>query len=205
MEIFEKIKLKTILYILIFLFLILIGNEIYKASSSKDELNFSEEHINNNENISKEVDFKSSNIFVHISGAVKNPGVIELSSDSRVIDAIKACGGTRDDANLDAINLAVKLKDEDKIYIPTFDETKDIKNYNFKSNDKSISENNSSLININTADIEELKKIPGVGEKTAEKIIEYREKTPFKTIDDIKNIDGIGKKKFDSLKDFINI
>lgn len=210
MDYFKKIDLKKILYVLIILFLALIGNSILKNSSLKRELDFSNKDSSQIENISKSTDenlensnkdFESEEIYVHISGAVKNPGVVKLNRHCRVIDAIETCGGAKDDANLDAINLAIKLKDEDKIYVPTFQETKDVQNYNFKSN----TTENSGLVNINSADINELKKIPGVGEKTAEKIIEYRNKNPFKSIDDIKNVDGIGQKKFEALKDFIQI
>ncbi|RVU54884.1 helix-hairpin-helix domain-containing protein [Anaerosphaera multitolerans] len=136
-------------------------------------------------------------IYVHISGRVKNPGLIILDSNSRVVDAIDKAGGLCDDADADKINLAKKVTDEEKIYIPLIGEVEDI-NY-------SKEEGESDKINLNTADEGELCTLPGIGPKTAEKILKYRENYKFEEIEDIMNVSGIGEKKFDALKDYISV
>ena len=138
---------------------------------------------------------------VHISGAVNKPGILRLDSNKRVVDALDLAGGARDDADLDKINLAAKLHDEEKIYIPKVGEVQS----NISSLASSPSSSaSSSKININSADLNELTKIPGVGEKTAQKILDYRANNSFSSIEDIKNVPGIGDKKFESMKDYIS-
>ena len=147
-----------------------------------------ESTINNNENI-----------YVHIAGAVKNPGLVIMDSNSRVMDAINCAGGTLEEADIDKINLAKKLNDEDRIYIPEKSESTENSDYN------EVENNQNKLININTANSEELQTPPGIGPKMADNIIEYRNNQNFKTIDDIKNVKGIGDKKFRDLEKFICI
>lgn len=136
---------------------------------------------------------ENSIIYVHVSGRVKAPGLIELKSGSRVIDAVKAAGGMYDDADINNINLAKILNDEDRVYIPQVGEI----NTSTNSSQK--------IININIASFEELQTLPGIGEKSAKRIIDYREKNNFKTIEDIKNVPGFGEKKFEELKNYISV
>ena len=139
---------------------------------------------------------------VHISGAVHRPGVIELELGKRLIDAVEICGGLKDDADIDRINLAKKLADEEKVYIPRIgEEISDDLSFSAEGN----TESNSGKININTCSKAELLLLPGIGDVLADRIIEYREKTPFKRIEDIKNVSGIGEKKFESIKDMITV
>lgn len=160
--------------------------------------------LNNNEfngveDTEKIIQNENSTIYVHVCGRVKNPGLVELDVESRVIDAVNKAGGLYDDADIDNINLAKKVSDEERVYIPAIGEI-------IESSEGSIStENNNSKININTADKSLLQTLPGVGEKTAEKIIKYRETNSFKEIDDLKSVSGIGDKKFDELKDYITV
>ncbi|NLY86502.1 MAG: hypothetical protein GX077_09145 [Tissierellia bacterium] len=141
-------------------------------------------------------------IMVHISGAVHRPGVIELELGKRLIDAVEICGGLKDDADIDRINLAKKLADEEKVYIPRIgEEISDDLSFSAEGN----TESNSGKININTCSKAELLLLPGIGDVLADRIIEYREKTPFKRIEDIKNVSGIGEKKFESIKDMITV
>ena len=140
-------------------------------------------------------------IMVHISGEVYKPGIVELNLGSRVIDAVNLAGGLKKDADLDKINLAKKLSDEEKIYIPKIGE-EDIP---IETSNDTITSNDNSLININICTKEELMSLPGIGDVLAGRILDYREQNPFKTIDDIKNVSGIGEKRFESIKEFITV
>lgn len=157
----------------------------------------------------------SGEIIVHISGEIKKPGIVELPVGKRLIDAVELLGGLTPEADANRINLAKKLKDEEKIYIPKIGEELDssleelVEASNQVSEDSSASSgedkagNETEKININTCTKESLNTLPGIGEVISTRIIEYREATPFNTIDDIMNVSGIGDKKFEGLKDLI--
>lgn len=149
---------------------------------------------------SDEVEEENQIIMVHISGEIYSPGLIELKLGSRLIDAVDLAGGLKKDADIDRINLAKKLVDEEKIYIPKIGEEESPIEVNMGGR----SDNSSSgQIDINSCSKEELMTLPGIGEVLAGRIIDYREENPFKTIEDIKNVSGIGDKKFESLRDII--
>ncbi len=139
-------------------------------------------------------------IMVHISGQVYSPGLIELVRGDRVIDAVELAGGLTKNADLDRINLAKKVEDEEKIYIPRIGESEEP-----IPEDSSSSKAASLKININSASKEELESLPGIGQVIAQRIIDYRSTSPFKTIDDLKNVSGIGDKIFESLKEQIRV
>ena len=158
-------------------------------------------------------------IKVDIKGAVKKPGVYEVNESARIIDIIELAGGLKSKANTEYINLSKIVEDEMVIWIYTNDEIKEFKKSNIKYEyidknckcpDVSTSAciNNSDVsnkINLNTASLEELMTLPGIGESKALSIIEYREKTPFETIEEIKNVSGIGDSAFDKIKDYITV
>lgn len=137
-------------------------------------------------------------IYMHITGEIKKPGVYKMKDGSRMDDLVKEAGGLTDDADIDQINLSEKLVDEERIIIPS---KSDASASDVTAHAASTAK--ASKVNINTADITELMTLPGFGEKTAQKIIDYREKKKFKKIEDIMNIDGIGEKKFKKIKDYI--
>lgn len=115
-------------------------------------------------------------------------------------------GGTKEDANLEEVNLAYCLEDGQKLYIPNVNESK--VEYISTENGENVIEgsqnSNNSKVNVNTGGIEELKNLPGVGESLAQKIIAYREENgKFETVDDLKNVSGIGDKKFESMKEYV--
>lgn len=140
-------------------------------------------------------------IIVDVAGAVNSPKVVELPADSRVADAISAAGGLTKDADTSQINQAAFLNDGEKIYVPEIGE-EDADSTGISG---SISKA-ASKIDINTATSEELQTLNGVGPSTAEKIISYRSDVGyFKDIDELKNVDGIGEKTFDKLKDYIMV
>lgn len=149
-------------------------------------------------------------IVVHITGAVQKEGIVRIKEGSRIIDAIEAAGGMSDEVNLDMINLAYTLKDGQKIYVPKLSDAERVFKEGEDSNivivDKGTEEdtNSSTKININTANITQLESISGIGESTANKIIQYREKNgKFKKIEEIKNVSGIGELKYENIKDDI--
>ncbi len=149
-------------------------------------------------------------ISIYISGAVNSPGVVELKSNERLMEGVKLCDGLTDEADTNRINLAMKVKDEGHYIIPKEgeeialnDSNENVENNN---NDNNSGEGESKKININGASKEELDSLPGVGEVTAQKILDYRdENKEFKSIDEIKNVKGIGENKFNDLKDYICI
>lgn len=132
-------------------------------------------------------------IFVDIDGAVNCPGVYELDAGCRVNDAIVMAGGLTDKAYTKNLNKARLLVDGEKIYVLNNDEIKE-ENYG-----------NNKLININTASKEVLKTIPGIGDAYAQRIIDYRDKKSFDSIEEIKKIDGIGEKTFEKMKELITV
>lgn len=143
-------------------------------------------------------------IIVEIKGEVVNPDVYEISEGSIIRDLITKAGGLTNEANIDKINRADKLRDNQLIVIPN---KNDLSNGNTNINISAEgSGSGDGAININTASLEELQKINGVGEVKAKSIIEYREKNGgFKSIDEMKNIEGIGDKTFEKMKDKITI
>lgn len=143
-------------------------------------------------------------IYVDISGAVMNPGVLKLEENTRVYQAIEISGGLKAGADVSGINMAAKLKDENKIYIPEIGEKLETPAINNLQPMSGI--DNNGLIDINTANSQQLQELSGVGPSTAEKIIQYRENNgSYLVIEDIKNVSGIGDKTFDKFKDKICI
>lgn len=185
---------------------------IYGNDAPKNEIKKSQESNN-------EVEFKlgikekeNKTIMVDISGEIITPGVVKLPEGSRIIDAITAAGGKTEDADLSKVNLAYILDDGVQLYIPRYNEKLEKEIVQTEPGVGIIQEGinttskKDSKVNINTANKEKLATLPGIGEGTAEKIIEYRSKTgKFKAIDEIKKIPGIGESKFKSLKDKITI
>lgn len=163
--------------------------------------NYQELEINENK-IENDSEIKKEKIKVHIAGSVVNEGIIELEEGDRIADAIKEAGGTTADANLNKINLAYKLQDGQKIYIPNQNE-EDEQNDN---EDIITNINETNKININTATQTELEALPGIGPSTAIKIINYRNTNgKFKKIEDIKNVPGIGEAKFQNIEEQITV
>jgi competence protein comEA helix-hairpin-helix repeat region len=188
-------------------------------SSINTDNDKNEENKEQKDDNSKEQIVNGGGIFVHIDGYINNPGVYEIKENDRIKTLIDKAGGFKEGYSIKNINLAAKLSDGDKIYIPSVSEEKNSENNNnininssrkgqnvkTDRNNVSIMKNNSK-ININTANISELKQITGIGESTANKIIDYRENVgKFKKIEDIKEVKGIGDAKYESLKNKITI
>lgn len=152
-------------------------------------------------------------VAVHVIGAVPRPGLYEFAQGARVQDAIDAAGGLLASANVDAVNLAALLTDGDQLVIPYKDGEAPLESAAQPELPSSITpegnptnSENQDLININTAALEELDSLPGIGPTIAQRIIDYRDENgPFTTIDEILNVPGIGPSTFDEIKDLITV
>lgn len=143
----------------------------------------------------------SGEVVVHVAGAVSSPGVYTLPADSRVDDAVRAAGATAD-ADLSQLNLAQKLADGQKITVPVAGATP----ADGSSAATTADSDNGGLININTATQEELESLPSIGEVRAQAIIIYREEHGgFRTIDELKEVSGIGDKIFADISPHITV
>ena len=145
-------------------------------------------------------DDSNTDIYVHICGAVINPGVYQVPAGTRVYQALELAGGSSDDAYLSGINLADKLADGQKVYIPSEGENAE----GILSTDSGDVQ--SVMININTASEAELMTLPGIGQSRAKDIINYRVKNGlFESIDDIMKVSGIKEAAFEKIKDLIKV
>ncbi|MBT2677424.1 helix-hairpin-helix domain-containing protein [Bacillus sp. ISL-35] len=148
-----------------------------------------------------EVEEKEIIMMADIKGAVTHPGVYEVKEGGRVIDLIEMAGGLENEADAAAINFAMYVQDEMSIYVPRIGEeapsSLPVQN---------AGEGTKGKLDLNSAQSADLQTLPGIGPAKAEAIIEYRETSgPFKTIEDLKEISGIGEKTFEKLKDLISV
>ncbi len=139
-------------------------------------------------------------IFVDIKGAVKKPGIYQMKVGDRVKDALDAAGGLTEEADSQKVNLAKRLEDQMVIVVPKVGEEAE----EIPAGETRNEATKEGKVNINTATVEELKTLKGVGEKKAEAIIEYRKKNgSFQTKEDLMKVRGIGKKLFESFQERI--
>lgn len=208
----DKIKDKLIIGLIIALVALLANTFIDQKeddfSNSKISLFSSDDEFEETEETKEDSNQTqaSETIKVHIAGEINKEGVYEVNNGDRLDDLVKRAGGLTKDANSKKINLAMKLEDQMKIYIPSiydFEDETSSTNDNLLISDKPSTE--TEKININKANKEELMTLPNIGEKRANAIIEYRENSPFEKIEDIKNVTGIGEKFYQSLKDLITV
>ncbi len=191
-----------------------------QASGVVFESNDNVEKIEN-----KEEKVSEKNIVkIDIKGAVVKPGVYEIENNKRVVDVIELAGGTTKEANTNYINLSTKVTDEMVIWVYTNKEIEELKlkessvQYMVKECNCPVVDNttclsssskeskNTSLVNINTATIEDLMSLNGIGENKAKSIIDYRNKNgKYKTIEDIMNVTGIGESVYNKIKEYIEV
>ena len=200
---------------------LIIGFIIYMVINNQNdnEINFEELVTNQNNEENEQAGKDSENntqeetkkeIVVHITGEVKKEGVVYLEEGSRVVDAIKKAGGETKEADLSQVNLAYVLQDGQKIYIPNKNEK--ISAYTSENMGDNIEQNNTTTkkegakVNINTAGVEELDQLPGIGPAIAQRIIDYRnEHGEFKKVEDVQEVKGIGDAKYSEIKDSITV
>ena len=205
-------KQKKIISIILLIIAILTYYYFYTKNNT-EEINNKDLEISNNQT----QETKEEKIVVHITGAVNKEGIIELEENARLADAIEKAGGTKENADIKNINLATILEDGMKVHIPTVEETQtNNENINVENNansqinagTKEVTSNTKTQgkININTATEEELDTLPGIGPSTASKIIDYRkENGKFKSVEEIKEVSGIGDAKYEKIKKLITI
>jgi competence protein ComEA len=145
-------------------------------------------------------------IYVHIGGAVHRPGLYEVADGSRVYDAVQAAGGATDRADLDSLNLASKVKDGDKILVPQRVDPGADPPPGGAPPGAGGAASAGGLVNLNSATLEQLDSLPGVGPSTAQKIIDYRtQHGGFRSVDELMEVPGIGPAKFAELKDKVTV
>lgn len=170
-----------------------------KNVKTKDESTEDKKNSDSQTPTTKLDDDSIEEIVVDLRGAVTNPGIYKLDSDARMYELIKKAGGFKA-ANQECINQAQILTDEQLIIIPSSNE---------ECSDNSASPNNrtdKTKLNINEATVEQLTTLPGIGQTRAQQIIDYRDSNgKFKSIDDLKNVNGIGEQTFLNLSELISV
>ena len=200
---FFRQNVKSIILAFVCSLVLIIGGLFYfNQNKTEDYSGVSFSNISNetNNKDEKAEDKHDEKIFVDVKGAVKHPGVFETTKDKRVKDLIEEAGGLLDDADTSTLNLSQKVKDQMVIYVLKHGEKPK------QMSDGGSSSSNTDVININTANKEQLMKISGVGKTKAEAIIAHREKNgDFKKKEDITKVRGIGKSTFEKIKDKIEV
>lgn len=149
-----------------------------------------------------------ASVFVHVTGEVESPGMYELSQGARVSDAIAAAGGFTEASDDQSINLARQISDGEQIVVGSIQNPANPSGEGIQDHQslQGGSVSSEGKVNLNTATAEELMSLDGVGEATAEKILAYRqEHGSFSSIEEIKEVSGIGDKKFEAMKDSLTV
>ncbi|HHW36867.1 MAG TPA: hypothetical protein GXX18_06445 [Bacillales bacterium] len=192
-------KRMTIIAVVIFVLVLFLSIKLYdRNEQAKEILTMAE--LEEEEVVAIPEESNPLILFVDLKGAVVKPGVYQLEDGKRVLDVIQLAGGFQADADQKKINLAARLSDEMVIYIPAIGEVL------VDGSGLPTTEMDDGKININTATSGELESLPGIGVAKAAGIISFREQNgPFKEIEDIVNVSGIGSKSFEKLKDKIKV
>ncbi|MGA0863631.1 MAG: helix-hairpin-helix domain-containing protein [Ilumatobacteraceae bacterium] len=166
----------------------------------------------------------STTLRVHVAGAVKRPGVYSLAAGARVVDAVRAAGGASDSADLERINLAQTLLDTEQVMVPRRGSTRVTVAPRHVPRRRPPAATTATLptetgggstvapsspagaVNLNSAGVDQLDTLPGIGPATAKAIVSHRtRKGPFSRVEDLLAIDGIGQKKLDAIRDLVSL
>ena len=183
--------------------------DLVEEENNSENLN---ENKNNNEMLSNQIDENKNNttlassnnkIVVEIKGEVLKPDVYQMNEGSIIKDLIEVAGGLTNEANISNINRAKELKNHELIIISNINDVNNLESY---EDITMVEEEQDTAISINEADLNKLKEIPGIGDVKANAIIMYREENGgFKSIEELKNVEGIGEKTFEKIKDSIKL
>ncbi|MDI3536411.1 MAG: competence protein ComEA [Eubacteriaceae bacterium] len=180
---------------LLYILIVLVFLGVFWAWYLNQDSQESEIIVSESAESSESLEEPAAQIMVHVTGAVNAPGLISLPSGARLMDAVSAAGGFSETADQSALNLARKIKDEEQIVIPVIGDA---------SSQSGVSTD--GRVNINTADLEELKSLPGIGDVIAQNIIDYREENgSFTQLEDLKNVTRIGDKIYESISESITL
>ena len=180
--------------------------DLYQSSSSTSSKEKVQTASSKEEKTATSVSDAPEIITVDVKGAVKQPGVYELRSNSRVHDAIHKAGGMTADANSQSVNLAQKLSDEAVIYVAKEGEDVPALGSSESPATSSAPAEKTGKVHLNRATETELQTVSGIGQKRAQDIIAYREANgPFRSVDDLKNVSGIGEKTLEKLRDAFTV
>ena len=210
--------ISIIILVILFIVYLILNNHEDNVLNWEEEIvmqNIQSEEIQENDisESSNEV-VEEAKIVIHITGEVKKEGILYLEEGARIADAIKKAGGETEEADLTQVNLAYKLQDGQKIYIPNKNEK--VSTYiTDNSGNNILTEGNNTQngekggnekVNINTANQSELDSLPGIGPSLAQRIIDYREENgAFKSIEELQNVKGIGNAKYEDIKNDVTI
>ena len=139
---------------------------------------------------------------VFVNGAVVNPGVYTLAPDSRITDALAAAGGVTGEANIEGMNLALRLKDEAEYYVPRLGESPPA----VSNNQQPQTQIQGGLIDLNLASVELLDTLPGIGPALAGAIVSYRENVrPFQSVEEVQEVPKIGPVTYLNIRDLVTV
>lgn len=179
------------------------GTDLIEELMNEDEEDILSEESEASTDKEEQIAESLKEIIVDIKGQVKVPGVYHMEEGSRIIDVIEKAGGLLDESETTAVNFAQLLSDQMVIYVPKIGEDIPVES-TISQEIAEGGEQEQSKININEADKEALMTLNGIGDSKAENILAYREENGlFKSIEDIKNVSGIGEATFNNLKDSI--
>ena len=210
----HKGKIFIIIFIIFTAYTVIDTYSLKELKEEKKEVTIKKQAKEDKETVSQKV-------LIDVKGEVNTPGVYELTVDNTVIDAIKKAGGLTSQSDTSNINLSKKLEDEMVIIVYSKEEIKEMNKEIecppcndvcvTKEDEKALLEEETEekitgKVNLNEADIEALQTLDGIGEVKAKAIIDYRDKNgPFKQIEDIKNVSGIGDSVYEKIKDNITV
>ena len=187
----------------------LLGTLVENKDSGKTEVSDESEQLeekNGSDRTEESFGKEEVLVYVYVCGAVESPGVYALPEGSRVCDAFEIAGGLRADALSTYWNQARLLEDGEKLYVPTTEEAESGVDFVQDEKRKDDDENSSKKININTASLQELMTIPGIGQAKASAIIKYRqEHGSFSSIEEVKKVEGIKDGVYAKMKEYIDI
>lgn len=211
----HKGKIFIIIFIIFTAYTVIDTYSLKEPKEEKKEVTIKKQAKEDKETVSQKV-------LIDVKGEVNTPGVYELTVDNTVIDAIKKAGGLTSQSDTSNINLSKKLEDEMVIIVYSKEEINEMnkeiecppcndvcvtkEDEKALLEEKETEEKITGKVNLNEADIEALQTLDGIGEVKAKAIIDYRDKNgPFKQIEDIKNVSGIGDSVYEKIKDDITV